>query len=248
MKSPVLNVRVNEGLPQYWLTINSSNICLDDPLLLFNCPVISKWEQNEMPATVLFERDIFGFLKLNRKLCFISRFQWLMPELLHRPYFEILVHSFLPVLVCVSERIPNQQGSLHTRKFRHKNTKGKEDMHKLESKRLLPIWICHKTHYQRSTGKLPLLQFFLHFFRQLGLGPPNETSIAWKTYLGTAQNLLQLDFSRSTLYTPIFSNFFHSREIFFSHILYHLGYSCLIAPNIFRIIRLEWYFSSTSSR
>ena len=173
---------------------------------------------------VLFKRDIFGLLKLNQKLCSSPDSNGWCPNCFtdHSLKFSY-IPSFQSLCMLVKEFPSNrgvQRGSPHTRKICHKKAKGKEDMHKLESERLLPIWICQKTHYQCSTGKLPLLQFFLHFFRQLGLGPPNETSIAWKTYLGTAQNLLQLDFSRSTLFTPIFSNFFHSHEIFFSHILY----------------------------
>ena len=102
--------------------INSSNICPDYPLLLFNCPVILKWGKMKYPQWFFYKE----ILKLNWKLCFVSRFQWLMANFFHRPIFEILIHLFLPVLVCVSERIPNQQRSLRTRKYVRKRQKVKK--------------------------------------------------------------------------------------------------------------------------
>ena len=169
-----------------------------------------------MPMMVLFKRDIFSLLKFNWKLHFISRFQWLMVELFQRPFFEILIHPFLPVLVHISERIPNQQGSLHTKSIHHKKSKCKKDIHELERERLLPIQICHKTHYQCSTCKLPLLQFFFISLGSLVLTLLMRHQLLKKQLLRTYFNLTSAGVPCSLQSLAIYSAAARSSSAIFS--------------------------------
>lgn len=85
------------------LTINSSNISTNHPLLLANCSVIVHRGQYEFPTAVLFKGEVLRFLEMHRDVGLITGFQFLETELSYGPIFEIVVSPFPPVAVGLSE-------------------------------------------------------------------------------------------------------------------------------------------------
>jgi hypothetical protein len=96
------------------LTIDSSDVATNYPLLLSNGFVIGKRRQNKFSTNVLAELDVLGLLKLHWDFTVFVRVEFRHSKLLESPIFEVVVCTFFPIRAGIGEGVPNEGRTLHS--------------------------------------------------------------------------------------------------------------------------------------